>query len=44
VAADVALAKKGGLGGTPSFVINGKILVGAQPFAQFKAAIDEALK
>ena len=44
VAADVALAKRGGLGGTPSFVINGKILVGAQPFVQFKAAIDEALK
>jgi len=44
VEADAALAKKAGLGGTPSFVINGKILVGAQPFAQFKAAIDEALK
>lgn len=44
VAADAALAKKAGLGGTPSFVINGKILVGAQPFAQFKAAIDETLK
>ncbi|MBU1322870.1 DsbA family protein [Patescibacteria group bacterium] len=44
VEADVALAKKGGLGGTPSFVINGKILVGAQPFAQFKAVIDAALK
>ena len=44
VAADAALAKKAGLGGTPSFVINAKILVGAQPFAQFKAAIDEALK
>jgi protein-disulfide isomerase len=44
VAADAALAKKGGLGGTPSFVINAKILVGAQPFAQFKATLDEALK
>ncbi len=44
VEADAALAKKGGLGGTPSFVINAKILVGAQPFVQFKAAIDEALK
>lgn len=44
VEADAALAKKAGLGGTPSFVINGKILVGAQPFAQFKAAIDAALK
>jgi len=44
VEADAALAKKAGLGGTPSFVINAKILVGAQPFVQFKAAIDEALK
>ncbi len=44
VEADAALAKKAGLGGTPSFVINAKILVGAQPFAQFKAAIDAALK
>lgn len=44
VAADAALAKKAGLGGTPSFVINAKILVGAQPLAQFKTAIDAALK
>lgn len=41
---DAALAQKAGLGGTPSFVINGKILVGAQPFEQFKTAIDAALK
>ena len=44
VEADTALAKKAGLGGTPSFVINGKILVGAQPFIAFKTMIDAALK
>jgi len=43
VTADNELAGKGGLGGTPSFVINGKILVGAQPFSAFKAAIDAEL-
>lgn len=44
VEADAALAKRAGLGGTPSFVINGKILVGAQPFAAFKTMIDAGLK
>ena len=44
VESDIALAGKAGLGGTPSFVINGKILVGAQPYAQFKAVIDAALQ
>ncbi|MDZ7586134.1 MAG: DsbA family protein [Patescibacteria group bacterium] len=44
VAGDMALAKKAGLGGTPSFVINGKILVGAQPFEAFKAMIEAELK
>lgn len=29
--------------GTPTFFINGRILVGAQPFAVFQSAIDEAL-
>ncbi|HEY3289952.1 MAG TPA: DsbA family protein [Anaerolineae bacterium] len=33
-----------GVRGTPSFVINGKLLVGAQPYEAFKAALDEALK
>lgn len=44
VVADAALAQKAGLSGTPSFVINGKILVGAQPFASFKTMIDAELK
>lgn len=32
-----------GVTGTPSFVINGRLLVGAQPFEQFKAVIDDEL-
>ena len=43
VDADLALAGKVGAGGTPTFFINGKILVGAQPYSSFKAAIDVAL-
>ncbi len=30
--------------GTPAFLINGKYLSGAQPFAAFKAVIDQELK
>jgi protein-disulfide isomerase len=33
-----------GVSGTPSFYINGKQLVGAQPFSAFKAEIDAALQ
>ncbi|TNE48454.1 MAG: hypothetical protein EP343_15285, partial [Deltaproteobacteria bacterium] len=33
-----------GADGTPTFFINGKRLVGAQPFNSFKSMIDEALK
>ena len=33
-----------GVSGTPTFYINGKQLVGAQPFAAFKAIIDAELK
>ena len=33
-----------GVSGTPSTFINGRILVGAQPFSAFKAIIDEELK
>jgi protein-disulfide isomerase len=41
---DNALASKVGASGTPTFIINGKLLVGAQPYAEFQKAIDEALK
>jgi len=40
---DIAMANKLGVRGTPTFFINGKKLVGAVPWATFKAAIDEAL-
>lgn len=41
---DIALAAKVGANGTPTFIINGKLLVGAQPYAEFEKAINEALK
>jgi protein-disulfide isomerase len=40
---DAADAARLGLSGTPSFVINGRILVGALPYGDFKAIIDEEL-
>jgi protein-disulfide isomerase len=40
---DAADAADLGLNGTPSFVINGRILVGAQPFSAFKTIIDQEL-
>jgi protein-disulfide isomerase len=33
-----------GVTGTPAFFINGVSIIGAQPFANFKAAIDAALQ
>jgi len=41
---DLDLAQKLGVSGTPSFFVNGKILVGAQPFSAFKEAIDAELE
>lgn len=43
VEADSQLAAKYGISGTPSFFINGKMLVGAQPYESFVEAIEEAL-
>lgn len=43
VDADVAAGSQYGVSGTPSFFINGTLLVGAQPYAQFKSLIDAAL-
>lgn len=40
---DMALGQKYGVSGTPSFFINGRLLVGAQPFSAFKTIIDEEL-
>ncbi len=41
---ELAQGNKIGARGTPSFFINGKSFVGAQPFEAFKAKIDEELK
>ncbi len=43
VEAEIADAEKAGASGTPTFVINGKKFVGAQPFDKFKEQIDAAL-
>jgi protein-disulfide isomerase len=43
IEADQRLATQLGARGTPSFFINGRSLVGAQPFEAFQAVIDEAL-
>ena len=43
VKADAADAARLRLTGTPSFVINGRILIGALPFEDFKTIIDEEL-
>jgi len=42
--ADVAAAAKLGVRGTPTFFINGRRVVGAQPFEKFKGIIDEELR
>ena len=44
VEADLAEGRALGIRGTPTFLINGKLLVGAQPVEAFRAAIDEAMQ
>ena len=44
VQADQSEGTKDGITGTPSFIINGKLIVGAQPFSAFQTAIDAALQ
>jgi protein-disulfide isomerase len=44
VEADFAEGRELGVRSTPTFLINGKPLVGAQPIENFRAAIDEALR
>jgi protein-disulfide isomerase len=41
---DARLGAQVGASGTPTFYVNGKQLVGAQPFSAFQPLIDEALK
>lgn len=40
IRADMAIGQRVGVSGTPSFFINGRALVGAQPFEAFQQAID----
>jgi protein-disulfide isomerase len=44
VSKDQAEAQKAGASGTPTFLINGVKVVGAQPVDAFKKVIDEELK
>ena len=44
VAQELDEGKRAGISGTPSFVINGRLLVGAKSVEEFKAIIDEAMK
>jgi protein-disulfide isomerase len=43
VAADTLLASQNGLSSTPTFLINGKPLLGAQPYEAFQQAIEAEL-
>jgi len=43
VQADNQLASTLGANGTPTFIVNGTLLVGAQPYAAFQAAIEAEL-
>lgn len=41
--ADYADGQKAGVSGTPTFFINGQMLVGAQPYSAFQTAINQAI-
>lgn len=41
---DLALARSVGVSGTPSFFVNGRPLVGAQPFDEFQQLVEIALR
>ncbi len=43
VDADMALGQQVGVSGTPAFFINGRSLVGAQPYDAFKKIVDEEI-
>lgn len=44
IEADVALAKRFSVRGTPTFFVNGRRIGGAQPFESFQQVVDEELK
>jgi len=41
---DASAAASVGINSTPTFVINGRVIVGAHPYANFKQIIDEELR
>lgn len=43
VKADMADGQKAGVTGTPAFLVNGQLVVGAQPYEVFEAVIEDAL-
>lgn len=43
IEADLALVQELGVGGTPGFFVNGKLMVGALPFSEFEKAIEAEL-
>ena len=43
VLADFQVGEDSGVTGTPTFFVNGVMMVGAQPFISFQAALEEAL-
>jgi protein-disulfide isomerase len=40
---DIAEGNRVGVGGTPAFFINGRLITGAQPFEAFARVIDDEL-
>jgi predicted DsbA family dithiol-disulfide isomerase len=44
VQADVTEARAHGIRSTPSFLINGRLLVGAHPIDKFREVIEDALQ
>jgi protein-disulfide isomerase len=43
VTSDMEEGRKAGVGSTPTFIVNGRLIAGAQPFDQFKSIIDAEL-
>ncbi|BDG09371.1 DsbA family protein [Anaeromyxobacter paludicola] len=41
---DMAQGQRAGVNGTPAFLVNGELLVGAQPIEAFKAVVDRQLE
>jgi protein-disulfide isomerase len=43
IVAESSIARSLGASGTPAFLVNGRLLIGAHPFSTFKAILDAAL-